>query len=422
MRARRTGAALAFAACLLAGGGAAAQHAGHRSGAPQTDIRPAPCRTADAAPAPLCAEVPTAFVDAKGTWWLAWTQGGHVYVATAGGPDKPFSSPVAVTPSPMRIDRNGENRPKVAVDADGTVYVSFAAKGERKYTGVVYFSRSLDGGRTFTAPRPVSDAAKPSSQRFDSLAVTPKGRVYLAWLDKRDSFAAEAANRPYRGIGVYYTWSDDGGRTFAPNTRAAEHSCECCRTALAFDGEVPVAVWRHVFEPNHRDHAVMRLEPGAKPVRLSEDRWAIDGCPHHGPAIAIADDGTYHVVWYTGAERRSGLFHARSDDGGRTFSRPFGFGDADAQASHPHVLAVGEAVFVAWKESTGDATEVYVMQSADGGRSWSVPLRAAHTDGPGDHPFLLRADGWVLLSWGTMAEGWRAVRVAPLNGGRAGGR
>ena len=187
-----TGYAVVLAiACLTAlGGEAFAQHAGHdKNAVPAT--RPAQCLQANAKPSLLCAEVPSPQFDANGTLWVAWTQNDHVYVAHSQDGAKTSSIPVRVTPTPLSIDKNGENRPKVAPAPNGDLYVSFTAKGKKKYTGVVYFSRSLDGGKTFSNPMPVSDEAVPTSQRFDAMQVGPDGRIYVAWLDKRDLVAAK---------------------------------------------------------------------------------------------------------------------------------------------------------------------------------------------------------------------------------------
>jgi hypothetical protein len=48
-----------------------------------------------------------------------------------------------------------------------------------------------------------------------------------------------------------------------------------------------------------RDHAVMTFEAPDKPgpvYRVSDDDWAIDACPHHGPSLAVTRDGTYHAA------------------------------------------------------------------------------------------------------------------------------
>jgi hypothetical protein len=54
----------------------------------------------------------------------------------------------------------------------------------------------------------------------------------------------------YRGAAIYAAVSTDGGRSFAPEVRVADYSCECCRIALAADRDgAPIALWRHVFAP-----------------------------------------------------------------------------------------------------------------------------------------------------------------------------
>ena len=87
------------------------------------------------------------------------------------------------------------------------------------------------------------------------------GRVVVAWIDKRDLIAAVTAKAPpYRGAAIYYALSDDRGATFRDDTKLADHSCECCRIALVphADGSV-TALWRHIFAPNIRDHALARI-------------------------------------------------------------------------------------------------------------------------------------------------------------------
>ncbi|MBF0250721.1 MAG: exo-alpha-sialidase [Alphaproteobacteria bacterium] len=400
-----------------------AQHAGHGGGQKPPAVRPATCLQPDAQPSPLCAETPTAAFDADGRLWLTWAQDGHVYVAHAAGANTPFAAPARITPAPLELDINGENRPKAAVAPNGDVYVTFTAKGKKKFTGAVYFSRSLDGGKSFSAPRLVSDESDPGSQRFDIIKVGQDGRITIAWLDKRDLFAAQKAGQDYRGSALYYAVSDDRGATFKPNRLGAHYSCECCRVAMDFapDG-LPVMVWRHVFRPSFRDHAVMKLNADGTPgmmTRLSEDNWHIEACPHHGPSLSIAPDGTQHVTWFTDGDGRKGVFYARSDDGGKTFGAPMGFGSVDNQAQHPSVLQAGSQVHITWKEFSGTHDEVYVMTSADRGQTWSAPLRVAATVDASDHPFLITDGGWVYVSWGTSLEGWRLFKFAPVQGGRA---
>lgn len=368
------------------------------------------------APSMRCSPVVTASADGQGRLWLAWVHGGHVYVSSTRDGEAAPGAPVRVTVQPQELDVNGENRPKTVVAPNGDIYLTFTAKGKKKFTGIVYFSRSLDGGKSFSAPVPVSDEAEPASQRFDAISVDPEGRIHIAWLDKRDLFAAKTAKTDYIGAAIYYARSDDRGASFTANRSLYQHTCECCRVAMAIDRKgLPVIVWRNIYGKDVRDHSVVSfldVETPAPVTRLSDDEWHIDACPHHGPAVAVTPDNTYHVVWYTDGDRRSGLFHARSTDGGKTFSTPVTFGNPDRMPAHADIAAVGGRLYVTWKEFNGDRSELLVMSSPDGGGNWSAPMVIAATADESDHPLFVDDGRWLHVSWQTSADGWLLRRVA----------
>lgn len=347
--------------------------------------------------------------DEQGRLWRAEVSQGHVYVSRSTDGGQSFGPAVAVNPEAEAVAGDGENRPKIAVRG-GVVYVAYTQALDQPMTGNIRFARSLDGGKTFSAPITVNDDRQVISHRFEAMGVNGAGQVFLAWLDKRDLAAAKAKGEKYSGAAVYYAVSDDRGASFRSNVKLADHSCECCRVALAVDWDgVPVAFWRHVFDGNVRDHALAKLDGKSAPVRASRDNWQVDACPHHGPAISIDPDGAYHLVWFANGSAGPGLFYAHSLDGGKSFSTPLAFGNGDAQAAHPHVLGTAEGVFVAWKEFDGRQSRVQLMQSTDGGASWSPPRVVATTADNSDHPLLLASGPRVFLAWNTQAEGFRLV-------------
>lgn len=356
--------------------------------------------------------VTTAF-DEKGRLWRALARDGHVLVNYSDDSGKSWSQPVKVNAEPEDILGDGENRPKIIV-RKGVVYVSYTQGLEKPMSGDIRFGRSLDGGRSFSVPLTVNDNREVISHRFDTLEVNDRGQVFLAWLDKRDLFAAQRGKKPYKGAATYYAVSNDGGASFQPNLKAADHSCECCRVAMSLDVDgTPVIFWRHIYGKNERDHAMLRLDGKSSPIRVSYDRWEVDACPHHGGALSIAPDGVYHFVWFDNAPERHGLFYANSIDQGKTFSAQKSFGNDEAQAGHPHVLSLGKAVHVVWKEFDGQNSVIRGMSSSDGGKSWSLPRQIAATAGASDHPLLV-ADGiQAYLSWNTAKEGFRLIGVVP---------
>lgn len=414
----RLSALLLLAGVLLATGcappakppSASTDHAAHGSGKTVDRNR---MWQASLARAPLAVTV--AF-DRTGQLWRASVRDGRVWLDRSLDHGQRYSDAVAVNDTPERIAADGENRPKLAFGLAGEIYVSWTQSLDVPFSGHVRFARSLDGGRRFSAPLTVNDNLETISHRFDSMTVTPAGHIHLVWLDKRDAQAAVCAGQGYTGISVYGAVSADRGTSFAANRRLADHSCECCRIALALDADgTPVMVWRHVYGANTRDHALLRLDDRSRPVRVTHENWALDACPHHGPALGIGSDGVYHLAWYSGAEKQRGLFYAHSRDRGTTFSAPFAFGNPDAQAGHPQVLVVGTRVALAWKEFDGKQTVIRLQSSRDGGRTFAEPVTLTASASASDHPLLVSDGARGLLSWNTAAEGHRLV---PLPGDR----
>ena len=57
-------------------------------------------------------------------------------------------------------------------------------------------------------------------------------------------------------------------------------------------------------------------------VRVSEDKWELNGCPEDGPTLAVDQAGVIHIAWATvvnDGEPQKALFYATSRDG-KTFS------------------------------------------------------------------------------------------------------
>ena len=107
----------------------------------------------------------------------------------------------------MRVDRSGG-------DTDGFLYAVWTADGitEAATEGVdIYYTKSTDGGMTWTTPRILNDNLDTEShQFFPSLQVNDRGVVIATWYDRRDD--TEGLNTHY-----YITYSYDGGETFESN-------------------------------------------------------------------------------------------------------------------------------------------------------------------------------------------------------------
>jgi len=360
-----------------------------------------------------CAQAPSAVFDQNNRLWLAWAYAGHVYVNYSDDLGKIFSAPVVVNRTPEAISARGENRPKIVVGKKNDIYVSWTKSLEKRFTGHIRFSYSSDGGERFSEPVIVNDDLNVSGHRFEALAINDKGDVYLSWLDKRERDRAEKDGNKYHGAALYYTWSDDAGKTFKANRKIIDHSCECCRVVMKMDEQLPVILWRNIYGKNTRDHSLVKFidkEQAGKVERVSFDNWQVDACPHHGPDMSVAENGVYHLTWFDNAADHHGLFYARRNQNA-TYEKSINFGDYNAAASHPNVLNKGDKVWLVWKQFDGKQESIWMQHSNDAGVSWLKPEKLAMAKN-GDYPFLVSNGLQVFVQWQTVDNGFQLMPIS----------
>jgi hypothetical protein len=269
----------------------------------------------------------------------------------------------------------------------------------------------------------------PTSHTFHDLYVDHDGTVFASWIDGRATEAARRAGAPHHGAAhdghdgaaggeplgpeIRVARSTDGGRTFGASAVVDRDACPCCRTSLARgpDGTLYVA-WRKIFAGDVRDIVVARSTDGGAtweaPVKVHEDGWVYPGCPHAGPSIAVDSSGTLHVVWYTGAPGRAGLYLATSRDGARTFGPPQPLGPAGSTpVSHARVAAAGDGVWVAWEDRTAPAGRVTLSRCGPDG----VARSAGELPGAARSPAIAAAGAGAAVAW--LAGDTVRVAVAP---------
>lgn len=347
-----------------------------------------------------------------GRLWVVSVQGKHVVLRHSDDAGRTLSAPVIVNAQPEPISASGENRPKIALGPQGDIYVSWTEPLAKPYTGRIRFARSLDGGKHFNAPITVHHDRAVITHRFGSMAVDAKGRILIAWIDKRDMQAAKAHDKPYLGAAVYYAWSDNRGASFATERKLADHSCECCRIAMApaADGGVGV-FWRAVYGDNIRDHAYAELhhgQPAPTAQRATFTQWQIAGCPHQGPGLAVAADGTRYGVWFSAAGGKPTIWYGQLNPGHRPRHLQ---AMAHAGAAHADIVVAGQTVWVVWNRISADGMTLMRRVSHDGGSHFGTAKVVAHTAGAAGSPQLLRYHRQVYVAWNTT----KGFRLLPLS-------
>jgi hypothetical protein len=284
---------------------------------------------------------------------------------------------------------------------DGTLYALYAVgrleSGRRFPFTTLRLAASTDGGATWTAPRTVTGDPVSRSRNFHALHVAESGELYVAWLESRGD----------SGSATYITRSVDQGATWSPAVRvAAGESCPCCRTAIATTptGRLYLA-WRTVLPGNVRDIVVAASDDRGKtwtsPVLVHEDGWVFEGCPHAGPSLQVDQAGVLHVGWWTGKEGTSGVYYARSADGGRSFSRPVALGSARfSTPSHVQLALDGRGIVVAaWDDGRDSLPRVMLRVSRDAGKTFGGEIIAGAPHVATSFPVLALRDGALTIAW-----------------------
>jgi hypothetical protein len=161
----------------------------------------------------------------------------------------------------------------------GRIYLSWTDFDGKKY--VVKVARSSDLGKTWLPPVIVNDNASPGDPANPVVAVNEDGVLGVAFNDRRD----DPENSCFR---LYFSASVDGGETFLPNVKAAEHpACPAApgNWAVSASSFLPPTVLT-----DEKPRPVIAITTLA-------DRW-----PNGGDTQGLVSgrDGVFHSAWING--------------------------------------------------------------------------------------------------------------------------
>jgi hypothetical protein len=199
--------------------------------------------------------------------------------------------------------------------------------------------------------------------------------------------------------------------------------CYCCKTAIAYGPANTVALaWRHVYPGNLRDMAFTISRDGGKtfaaPVRVSEDKWQLEGCPDDGPAMVMDGEGVAQIVWPTlvpdgakGTAPTIGLFYASSRDG-KSFTTRVRV-PTEGLAHHPQLaLASNGSLALVWDELAGGTRRiVFAKKSVGGEGAVSFPRQVVATGQPVVYPVVVASADRFVTAWTSGAPESSVIRI-----------
>jgi hypothetical protein len=362
--------------------------------------------------------------------WSGTLEGGQsdIYAATSRDGGQTFSAPVRVNATEGDVFVNGEQPPRVTLRArpgsDPQIDVLWV--GKRGKTTPLWSSRSVDGGKSFAPAATVPGSEAVGLRGWHSTAVDGRGNIQAVWLDhrrmsERDSQTTAMHHHDAAGSAAPTAAAASDGAAMAelsqlyfatlggaPAHPVTSGVCFCCKTAIASGaaGEIYLA-WRHVYAGNLRDIAFASSSDGGRtfsgPVRVSEDKWAINGCPEDGPVLAVDRRSRVHAIWPTvvseNGDSVKALFHAVTGDA-RTFSTRLRL-PSKGQANHPQMALAGDGSLVmAWDESGDGPRRIAVARGRiDQEGRVSVERLPSGNARPGVYPSLATLPQGVMLAW-----------------------
>jgi hypothetical protein len=291
-------------------------------------IAGAPPRAVLAADARFDAPIPPRALGGAASLATLRTGGSRrVPIALGGIPDQ------QVNVDPLNL--TDEAGPAIAVAPSGTIAIAWNGDETQKS---IWFSRSLDGGTTFTPAVRVNDivAYPPSYSVYQSdVAVGPDGTIYVVWFDYRAWADDGSLTSP---IDVYLDRSSDGGVTWGTDVLVSTNGT----------GTYP---WH--FQP------YLAIDPANGNLFVSFTDY-----DRYFPA---GDPGDVSV--------------ARSLNGGASFVakvRVDDLGAAPLPAQSFSSIAVDPAsgdVVVAFEDGRGSSTDIYLARSTDGAQTFGANVR-----------------------------------------------
>jgi hypothetical protein len=302
------------------------------------------------------------------------SHGGEIFFARSGDGGESFTQPVNLSRSPAGAGK-GRLHPRfwhngsldLARGPEGELYAAWT-----EYEGALRFSRSTDGGRSFSDPVLIAGGEAELPARGPSLAVSADGRIYLAWSVGEDPRAD-----------IHLARSTDGGESFSDPRRivAGPGHADAPKVVIS-RGHLHLVYAESPAGPLQRyevRHARARLTDSETPdFHPPQTIAGGEGRDHAAfPYLAADGNGTLYVLWERFPERSSrprGLGYAVSGDGGQNFSAPktlpgsdgpaLGF-NGSLQGLLMQKLAVDPAGRVAIANSTyaeGEASRIWLFR------------------------------------------------------------
>jgi hypothetical protein len=301
-------------------------------------------------------------------------------------------------PKPLSNRSGFASNPRICVDGQGGINVVWQDNATAKLNSDVFFSRSADGGLNFSNPMNLSSANDPGDSTNPQIAADAAGNIYVVW--EGDSIH----------LGIFLSRSTDGGASFStPLTSLAPSSTSSLgpQIAVGADGSINV-VWQGTLNVQSIISFSRSVDHGATfsnpPTNISKDSGNSSS-----PQIALDSSGNINVVWVDDTPGNLAIMFRRSDKSATFPTASINVSKNPASSSQgncdrPQIgVDANGNIEVVWQQNTSTSTiihQIFSAGSTNGGSSFSPPQNLSKTLGDATNPGLMvEATGGINLGW-----------------------
>lgn len=206
------------------------------------------------------------------------------------------------------ISRSSGNAfdPEIAVDSGDAINVVWEDEGPGVST--IMFSRSTNGGSTFSEPKRLSSGT--SSATEVHIATAANGQIYAVWNEVISNGSMQA----------FFSRSTDNGTTFsAPLNLSNDSGAVIHKCFVTTRGNTVYVAYNNDEESSRQLYVVKSENNGqsfGEPVQVSNANRNRGRA--HSASMCIDSDGTLHIVWVDSSVLSNDeglLFYSRSSNG-----------------------------------------------------------------------------------------------------------
>ena len=334
---------------------------------------------------------PSLFCDRQGRLWVAYENRGDIWLRNSQDNGQSWSPEVAVCTTP-----GASKAPSLVVDSNGTPDLLWLEDGQ------VVFARAE--GQAFTVPITLSQGKSGEPD----LALASDDSLHGVWID-------QATQSP----DVFYSYSNNAGKAWTNPHNLSHTPGISSHPVIALSGDnLAHVAWLDTSSGSSR--------PDIYAVHGSQDSWtparnvSNTAGRSQSPEILAAGSNRVYLAWMDNSRSSSlwDIYFARSQDNG-PFTPPIFF-DTPALSTDP-CLAADESTHlaVAWVDTSQNASspDIFLVQSGDGGETFTQPLNLSQTPGIARVPSMVCNQNQYVVVWEEQEGSQMLLKLSsqPLN-------